>query len=363
MNLKQITKRRTFWVIISLILIILIKIFASNSFLVEKYFTAEFFSAFSHLLRLVTGWLPFSIGDILYFFAAIWLLYKAIRFFIKLIKNKFRFRIIRKSLLTIWIIVSVVYIIFNIFWGLNYNRKGITYQLSLDTKNYTADDLKNIQKILIGKVNISKQALITTHAGYPKNKELFLRASKCYQQAGLQYPFMQYKDASVKSSLFGWWGNYLGFTGYYNPFTGEAQVNTTVPGFVLPYTTCHEIAHQLGYAKEDEANFAGYLTAISSTDTLFHYSAYLDMFLYANRELYFVDSVSAKETFKQLSPGVKSDIKEWRDFLIRHKSFVDVWVTWAYGKYLKANQQPKGMQTYNEVIGDVIALYKKTGKI
>src|SRR6185295_8496826 len=100
------------------------------------------------------------------------------------------------------------------------------------------------------------------------------------------------------------------------------------------YTTCHELAHQIGYAKEDEANFAGYLAATSSTDTLFHYSTYLDLFLYANREVYFIDSVAAKQGFMQLSPGVKRDIKELRDFLIKHRSFVDAWVTWAYGKYL-----------------------------
>ncbi len=69
--------------------------------------------------------------------------------------------------------------------------------------------------------------------------------------------------------MYSYLGNYLGFTGYYNPFTGEAQVNTTVPLFVQPFTTCHEIGHQLGYAKENEANFAGYLAAKSSPDAGF----------------------------------------------------------------------------------------------
>ncbi len=58
-----------------------------------------------------------------------------------------------------------------------------------------------------------------------------------------------------------WLGNYLGFTGYYNPFTGEAQVNTTVPQFLLPNIALHEMGHQIGYAKEDEANFSAYLAA------------------------------------------------------------------------------------------------------
>jgi len=163
--------------------------------------------------------------------------------------------------------------------------------------------------------------------------------------------------------MFGLFGNYFGFTGYYNPFTGEAQVNTLVPKFMLPYTTCHEIAHQIGYAKEEEANFVGYLAATSSTDTLFHYSAYLDLFVYANRQLFFVDSVAAKDFAKQLIPEVKADIKEWREFLRRYKNPLEPVIRWAYGNYLRANQQPKGMTSYDEVIADLIAFYKKYGRI
>ena len=163
--------------------------------------------------------------------------------------------------------------------------------------------------------------------------------------------------------MFGLFGNYFGFTGYYNPFTGEAQLNTLVPKFILPFTTSHEIAHQLGYAKEEEANFVGYLAATASTDTLFHYSTYLDLFVYANRQLFFVDSVAAKDFTTQLLPEVKSDIKEWREFLRRHKNPLEPVIRWAYGNYLRANQQPKGMTSYDEVIADLIAFYKKYGRI
>src|SRR6185503_18112261 len=98
MYFKQIVKHRSFGIIVFVIIILLIKAFAFNSFWVEKYFTTGFFSGFSKLLRLCTGWLPISIGDILYFFAGIWLLYKGIRFSIKLIRNKFRGRQLGRGL-------------------------------------------------------------------------------------------------------------------------------------------------------------------------------------------------------------------------------------------------------------------------
>jgi hypothetical protein len=69
------------------------------------------------------------------------------------------------------------------------------------------------------------------------------------------------------------------------------------------------VAHQLGYGKENEANFVGFLAAISSEDTLFHYSVYLDMFAYSNRNLFATDSVSAKLYRKELSPYVQKDLR------------------------------------------------------
>ena len=155
----------------------------------------------------------------------------------------------------------------------------------------------------------------------------------------------------------------MGFSGYYNPFSGEAQVNTTIPAFLLPFTTCHEMAHQLGYAKEMEANFVGYLTATASKDTFFRYSSYLDLFLYATREVGIYDSTYAKASIKQLLPEVKQDLLEERKFWMRHQNPVEPVIRWLYGNYLKANQQPRGMQSYNEVTADLIAYYKKFGKI
>ena len=167
----------------------------------------------------------------------------------------------------------------------------------------------------------------------------------------------------MKSSLWGWVGDYLGFTGYYNPFTAEAQVNRGVPVFLQPYTTCHEIGHQLGYAKENEANFVGYLAATASKNRMFNYSAYLDLFMYANRSLAQVDSSAAKNFAHQLLPEIKTDLKEWKTFLINHKNPIEPGVRWMYGIFLQNNNQPSGMLSYDEVTGLLIAYYKKYGKI
>jgi len=170
-----------------------------------------------------------------------------------------------------------------------------------------------------------------------------------------------YLSPSVKPSIFSYLGDYLGFTGYYNPFSGEAQVNTTVPVFIQPFTTCHEIGHQIGYAKENEANIAGYLSARTSGDPLFQYSVYFDLYLYAAGELYTRDSMLVKPIRESLNPGVRKDYTELKAFYKKYTNPLEPLIWRLYGRYLRANQQPQGLLSYNDVIAWLIAYKKKYG--
>ena len=356
--------KRQKWIwLIALFLIIGIKLWAQNNYHVEKFYTKGFYYFFSIVLRFLFGWIPFSFGDILYLVAGSWLLWKLIKNSRLLFKMKFTRELFIKKLWKLILIFVSIYIVFNIFWGLNYNRKGIAWQLNLPKIDYDTVDIKLVQELLLQKVNETKRLLVDEKISYPDKKDLFKRAKACYDDAAIVYPFMKYKSTSVKSSLYGLLGDYLGFTGYYNPFTGEAQVNTTVPKFLLPYITLHEMGHQLGYAKEDEANFSGYLAAANSHDTLFQYSAYLDLFVYANREVYYFDSTASRLAVTLLIPEVKADLLEWRRFNKKYTSAFEPALNWLYGKYLQINQQPKGLGSYNEVIATLLAYYKKYGKI
>lgn len=247
-------------------------------------------------------------------------------------------------------------------WGLNYNRRGIASQLGIVMKPYSRDEVLQVDTLLLEKVNLYKIAMQRNNELIDQG-ELFSRATKAYQGIRPTYPFLEYSPTSIKPSLFGNIGNFIGFTGYYNPFTGEAQLNTTVPIFLQPFTTCHEIAHQLGYAKENEANFVGYLAASNAPDTAFRYSVYLDLYLYAQRNLYNADSTAAREVSKKMLPEVKADLLFLKQFYERHRNPLEPFFRWIYGKYLESNQQPSGLLTYDEVTGFLVAFYKKFGKL
>jgi Protein of unknown function (DUF3810) len=356
------------WIIVSVLLLICVSInlYSSNAVRVENGFSITFYPKFANFLRLLFGWLPFSFGDILYGMLVVYLaikLFKLCRF----IFSKKRRVHLKERLLPSFIsfikIACIVYIVFNLFWGINYNRIGIAKQLDLKIEKYTVEDLKCINEILVEKINTSKAIILKEKLTYTDNKSLFEKTTLAYQIAAKKYPFLVYKNCSIKSSLWGWLGNYTGFLGYYNPFTGEAQVNTTVPKFTQPFTSCHEVAHQLGYAKEMEANFVGYLTATASTDETFRYSVYVDLFGYANRTLLFADMKAAIKCRKNLLPEVITDFKERRDFNKAHTSFAEPIISDFYSKFLQMNEQPLGILSYDEVTAFIIAYYKKYGNI
>ena len=355
--------KRSVTCIVLAVLALIIKIFSFFPQGIEKYYSTGIYPAVSGFLRIVLGWIPFSIGDIFYGAVLVWLIIRIVSFFRKLIGRR-----VRKVYL-VWLAMRVVciilgiYIVFNLFWGLNYNRRGIADQMELQIKPYTNAELMGLVQIVIDQLNQSENAAKENRPELMTKSILFKSAIQAYKRSKEQDFFLEYRHPSVKPSLFSLLGNYLGFTGYYNPFSGEAQVNTTVPLFIQPFTTCHEIGHQLGYAKENEANFAGYLSAMSSENPSFRYSASFEIYIYAASELYFRDSTLVRPLREKLNPGVRDDIKALRDFLRAYENPLEPYIRRLYGRYLKANGMPQGLRTYDEVTAWMIAYYKKRGVI
>lgn len=305
-------RKKTAWLIL-LGLAIVIKIFAMFPDAVEKYYATGIYPIIAQLQRILLGWLPFSVGDLLYGAAVIWLLYKVYVSTRTIVK--------RQANRLFWIngakhfgfIILTVYVLFNVLWGLNYNRRGVAYQLGIKVERYSKDDLVQMMQEIVERLNSLDSVAHLNRQALDSKRHLFEGAVTAYDQLAVKDATFKYVFRSVKPSLYSYLGNYLGYTGYYNPFSGEAQVNTTVPLFVQPFTTCHEIGHQLGYAKENEANFAGYLSAKTSSNPAFRYSVYFDLYSYSRFYLLAQDSNTAHQLDARLQKGIKRDYKELKN--------------------------------------------------
>lgn len=354
------SKRRIWWISLAAIAVG-IKIFSFFPSLVEKYYSGAVYPVIARLLRILFGWIPFSVGDIFYIIAGVFLLYKLYSFFKKLFGKKADWKYLFSCVLWLTESVLILYIVFNVLWGLNYNRVAVAYQMGLKPEPYSTAELSAVVQLIIDRLNQVDSASRQIRGELKSKRQLFRLSTDAYQKLHELNPMFQYSSSSVKPSIFSYLGDYLGFTGYYNPFSGEAQVNTTIPEFVQPFTCCHEIGHQIGYAKENEANIAGYLSAKSSDNPAFKYSVYFELYFYAARELYLRDSNLLKPLKKQLKPGVRKDFHDLNAFYLQYQNPFEPYIRKLYGNYLKANEQPQGLMSYNAVIAWLIAYYKKNG--
>lgn len=329
--------------------------------LVEKYYSTGAYPVISRVQRFLFGWMPLSFGDLLYAIATIGLVYALVKFFRALVQKRIDLNWLLRVGVKVMRVWLWIYILFNLLWGLNYNRVGIARQASIRPGQYSTAELDSLVQVLSSRMEANRTISLPERQPLRHKRTLFTSAFSAYRQPGTRALFLKYGGQSVKPSLYSYLGNYLGFTGYYNPFTGEAQVNTTVPVFVQPFTTCHEIGHQLGYARENEANMAGFLTASKSESPAFRYSAYFDLYLYAIRDLNLRDSALAQLRMNQLPAGVKEDIIALRKFNQEHVGLLEPLVRTLYAQYLRANQQPSGLLSYNQVVALVIAYGRKYG--
>ena len=298
--------------------------------------------------RIVLGSIPFSVGDVLYFILIV-LLYVWILLLIKNWRNrkKYYFKVIFRTF-------AVVFALFHLLWGVNYLRRKLTTELSIETA-YNQQELEDFTCQLIEKTNrlhlqIAGNDTITYQNPY-EMEMIFKKSEEAYEQLSKKYPQFAYEHASVKKSLFSWPLSYMGFSGYLNPFTNEAQVNEMIPKYNMPTTTLHEMSHQIGIANESEANFVGYLASIHSEDVHFQYSGYTFALKYCLKNIQRFESGREAIFLAQINSGVVANFMETEHFHAKYDSIFEVFSKIWYDLFLKFNKQKDGLDGYNNFVG------------
>ncbi len=327
---------------------LLIQLISSKSSFIENYYSLGLYPYISRFFRIIFGWIPFSIGDVFYIILGFIIL----RTIIRVVK-------IRKiKLVRIVANLSILYFCFHTFWGLNYFREPLQKSLKIVSTDYTTEELEIFTNQLINKVNHLQ--IIITHNDTLKveiphtKKELYNKVENGYSDLSQAYPQFKYKSTSIKNSIISLPLTYMGFSGYLNPFTGEAQVNRLNPMVSYPATSCHEVAHQLGYAAENEANFIGFLSAINNEDVYFQYSGYYMALRYAMNDLYGHDKEKYKVAFKSINKGIVKNMRESHEFWNSYQNPFEIYFKQIFNQFLKVNKQPEGIKSYNKMVGMLI---------
>ncbi len=336
--------------------VILVKWFANFPELIEKYYSNGIYQYTSKFSRIIFGWIPFSIGDIIYAL----LIYLAIRYIV--IK---RLYIKQKPLLflrNIATVLSIVYFTFHLTWGMNYYRQPLYKTLQIK-ETHSLDELENFVTKLITKTN-NIHFYITQDTSkavaIPYNKaEIFKKTINGYNDLKRRYPFLKYDTPSIKTSLYSTGLSYSGYGGYLNPFTNEAQVNGKIPLYRFPVVAGHEAGHQIGYSAENETNFIGYLVTANNKDIYFKYAAYSYALSYCLSDIRHNDPKLFTTLYDKLNTGVKNNYQELTNFWLSYENPAEPFFKSVFNTFLKANNQTDGIKSYSRVVSLLVAYHKE----
>jgi len=347
-------KKKKLLALLFVLQIIVVKLLSFFPEFTECWYSNGIYPYISGASRIIFGLFGFSVGDIVYaiiiFMGLRWLWQRR-----KTWRQAYKY-----NLVTMLATLSIVYFLFNILWAFNYHRVPLHTKMDIE-KKYTMEELTTFTKKLIVKTNalqvsITKNDTIKVVVPYNVNK-IYSHSFTAYKTLSQQFPDFKYEHESVKSSLFSVPLSYMGFGGYLNPFTNEAQVNSELPLYNLPTTTCHEMAHQIGYANESEANFIGFMASVKSNDPYFQYSGYSFALKYCMRTITKLDKKKAKSLAPLINKGILGNFEESEQFNKKYQSFVESIFKYIYDNYLKMNRQKDGLETYSKFVGLMVNYY------
>jgi len=323
---------------------------------VEQYYSRGFYPVLSKVLNASFRWIPFSFGDLLYLVAISYIL----RWLVINWKKR-REHPIAWSL-EVLSFVSVLYFVFHLCWGLNYYRSPLEHSMGLNTQ-YSTEKLITITTQLAIKTNalqlgITNDSLTKVNTPYAF-KELTRLSQIGYTELETKNPIFEHPGQNVKKSIYSTPLTYMGFAGYLNPFSLEAQVNSVMPKNSMLTTIAHEQAHQLGYAAENEANFIGFLACIHTDNPYFNYAGYAFALRYCLQELRRRDNEAYTELLNALHPGILKDFRESSKFWKAYNNPLEPLIKRIYSRFLKANNQGKGIESYSYVVALLVDYFHK----
>ena len=371
--------RKAIWLLIYPVTFLLFQLSAANPQVTEEIYARRIYPVVSRFLVALFSNIPFSVAEIIIYGIVI---YGLIRIAI-LIKNTIAAKVWREKLcfigntvLDFLIITGIICFLVVGTWGLNNNRLSFAQAFALPVKETPAQILEETCLKVLERTNTLSEVIKQDAAG-----SMVLNQSRketlAIAESGFQH-FTQYFDnleltrsdshallylenyfptrfGRPKPVLASELMSYAGITGIYFPITAEANINIRINDAELPFTVCHELAHQMGYAREDEANFISWLVCENSSYLDFQYSGNLMAFIYLSNALAAENPDAWQALQSRCSAAVVRDLQAMNQYWAQYEGPINEVSIKVNDTFLKANRQEDGVKSYGRMIDLVIA--------
>lgn len=259
----------------------------------------------------------------------------------------------------IWLTVSVLFLLYTLNCGINYQRKSFSEQEGIVTETYSVEELQRVCEILTEDVNTYAEQVERNKDGVMEldGSERGL-AVEAMQRLGESYGGMAGYYPKPKALMGSWLLSVQNLTGIYAPFTVEANYNNDMTDYNIPFTACHELSHLRGFMQEEEANFIAYLACMESEEAEFRYSGSLLGWIHCTNALRRADGDAWQEVREKLSEKVVPDLQANNEFWAFYEGKTAEVSEQINDHYLKANGQSDGVKSYGRMV-DLLTAYLK----
>ncbi|MBP0968844.1 MAG: DUF3810 domain-containing protein, partial [Oscillospiraceae bacterium] len=252
-----------------------------------------------------------------------------------------------------------VYALFCVMWGVYYYADDFMTKSGIPCSEISAEDLKTVTRYFADLAEeYGSQVRRDENGVYCQDREEILsRSPEVYKEAEKLFPCLEGPEVHAKGIRASILMSYTDYTGFFFPFTGEANVNIHYPPCTLAATVAHELAHQRGVAKEQEANFCAVLASLLYGDMDYCYSACYLAYIYLGNALYEADRDAWLEIRNGLYEGMLADMANNSEYWKRFETPVQTVANDIYEEFLQSYSQELGLRSYGACVDLLVNYY------
>ena len=353
---------------------------------ISEFYTDKLFYYISWPIKKVIAYFPFSVAEIALYASIAAILFWFINMLVGTVRAGRRCYIRKKQnvpiegfsllqplvqlFLRLSSFICVVLSAFVLFGGINYTSLTFSEKAGYELEEADVDQLSQLCRLLSARAAAARLTLAleadgTINENYADYNPFRLidDALDAYQNLPEEYAYLKRDYPRAKLAVSSPVMSNIHITGIYPYIIPEAVVNAQTPIMSLPHTICHEMAHQRGFAREDEANYIAYLACIHSDNPLFVYSGYYTAFTYAMDQLYLYDQKSWQEISSATSSGIWLDNLEESNFWQQYQTVSSEFTGSVNDTYLTVMDVDDGVHSYGRMIDLILAEEKQKGTI
>ena len=314
-----------------------------------------------HRLARLTAHIPFSLAEALIAVLAVGTIVYIIYEISGLIRKSGKGRRLYRLFMRLAALCLALYAGFCLLWGVYYYGDDFIAKSGLVTENISAEDLELVTVYFAARLNEYAPQVERSEEGFCRTDraEVLLRSPELFRAVSAHYPCLAGPEVPAKKMVFSRFMSIIDFTGFFSPFTAEANVNADFPPALFASTVAHELSHQRGVAKEQEANFVAVLSSLESGDVDYCYSACLLAYIHLSNALYPVDPAACRMIDGGLKEAVHLDIDENNRYWARFESPVQTVTNTVYEGFLQSYEQTLGMRSYGACVDLLVNYYRE----